>query len=182
MTDQDLPLQKRLGMDYDHSPPWTSFNMVMVLNIGLPIKLPVHRITKEGMTALELNNKITYQRQSYLHGTPTGMQVVLIPISNDINHPVPAIVEEHKLYFNPPNISLMFMWNSEKFHTWDICAPLDKNTPNIAHNICNILKVPIPKIDEDTIDFGNIHDDCRLSYPCLFSIFAFNYLHTQIIF
>ena len=28
MTDQDSPLWERLGMEYDLSPPWTSFNMV----------------------------------------------------------------------------------------------------------------------------------------------------------
>ena len=147
-------------MNYDLIPSWMSFNMVMALNIGLLIKLQVHRITQEGKTALKVN-KISYQRQSYLHGTPTGVQTVFIPASNDVNHQVPVIVEEHKLYFNLHIISLMFTWNSEKSHTWDICAPLNKNTPNINHSMCNNLKVPITEIDEAAINFGCICWACK---------------------
>ena len=79
-------------MSYDLSPPWTSFIMAMALNIGMLTRLEVHRMTKEGKTALEVSSKVTYQRQSYLHCAPTGMQAVFIPTSNDVNHPVPAIV------------------------------------------------------------------------------------------
>ena len=35
MANQDSPLWERLGMDYDLSHPWTSFNMAMALNLGL---------------------------------------------------------------------------------------------------------------------------------------------------
>ena len=51
MTNQESPLWMRLGMHYDLSLPWTSFNMAMALNIRLLINPQVHRMTKEGKTA-----------------------------------------------------------------------------------------------------------------------------------
>ena len=86
-------------MDYDLSPPWTSFNMVMALNLGMLSIPPIHRTAEMGKAILMVNNRATYQRQPYIHDTPAGMQLVFIPATNDENHLVPAIVEEHKLYF-----------------------------------------------------------------------------------
>ena len=40
MAIQDSLLRERLGMDYDLSPPRTSLNMVMALNLGLLIIPP----------------------------------------------------------------------------------------------------------------------------------------------
>ena len=48
MANQDSPLWERLGTDYDLSPPWTSFNMVMALNLGLLIIPPEQSTIKEG--------------------------------------------------------------------------------------------------------------------------------------
>ena len=45
-----------------------------------------------------VNNRATYQRQSWIPEAPTGEQALFIPAASDNNHPVPAIIEEHKLY------------------------------------------------------------------------------------
>ena len=82
-------------------------------------------------------------------------------VSNDVNHLVPAIVEEYKLYINLYIAALMFIWNSEKSVTWDICELLNQNTPNINHSMHDILKVPITDIDEYTINFGCICWACK---------------------
>ena len=59
MANQDTPLWERLGMDYDLSPPWTSFNMVMALNLGLLIIPPEHRTIKRDNALLMVNNRAT---------------------------------------------------------------------------------------------------------------------------
>ena len=111
MTDQNSPLWEKLGMDYILSPSWTSFNMAMALNLVMLSISPIHRTAEMGKAILMVNNRATYHRQSYIHDTPTGMQAVFIPASNSENCLVPAIVEEHKLYFNPCIISFMFTWD-----------------------------------------------------------------------
>ena len=56
---------------------------------------------KRGQPFLMVNIRVTYQRQSWIPEAPTDEQVLFIPAASDDNHPVPAIIEEHKLYFNP---------------------------------------------------------------------------------
>ena len=68
-----------------------------------------------------VNNRITYQRQSWVHDAPTGMQVEFIRATSNKSCPVPAIIEEHKLYFNPCIISLMFAWDPQDCITWGVC-------------------------------------------------------------
>ena len=51
---------------------------------------------------------LTFQEQSWIPNTPKGTQVVFIPTARADNCLVPTIMEEHKLYFNPHIISLMF--------------------------------------------------------------------------
>ena len=46
MANQDSPLWERLGMDNDVNPPWTSFNMVKALKLGLFIIPPEQRTLK----------------------------------------------------------------------------------------------------------------------------------------
>ena len=104
-------------MDYDLSLPWTSFNMAMALNLGLLIIPPEHSTIEEGKALLMVNNKVTYQRQSWIPDAPTGEQVVYIPVTSNENHLVPAIIKEHKLYFNLCIISLMFTWDPEDCFT-----------------------------------------------------------------
>ena len=67
-----------------------------------------------------VNNRATYQRQSWIPETPAGEQVLFIPAASDENCPVPAIIEEHKLYFNPCIISHMFMQDPEDCISWDV--------------------------------------------------------------
>ena len=95
--------------------------MAMALNLWLLIVPPKQSTIKEGKALLKVKNKVTYQRQSWIPNTPTGMQAVFIPATSDENHPVPAIIEEHKLYFNPHIISLMFTWDPDDCITWDVC-------------------------------------------------------------
>ena len=107
-------------MDYDLSPPWTLFNMVVALNFGLLILPPKHSTIEEGKAFLTVNNRATYQRQSWIPDASAGEQAVFIPTASHKNHLVPPIIEEHKLYFNPHIISHMFMWDPEDCITWDV--------------------------------------------------------------
>ena len=68
-----------------------------------------------------VNNRATYQRQSWIPDTPTSEQVVFIPAARADNCPVPTIIEEHELYFNLHIISLTFTWDPENYTTWEIC-------------------------------------------------------------
>ena len=68
-----------------------------------------------------VNNRATYQRQSWIPDAPAGNQEVFIPTARADNCLVPTIIEEHKLYFNPHIISLMFMQDLENCSTWDVC-------------------------------------------------------------
>ena len=108
-------------MDNDLSPPWTLFNITMALNLRLLIIPPEHSTIEEGKALLIVNNKAAYQRQSWIPNAPAAMQIVFIPTAREDNHPVPTIIEEDKLYFNPHIISLMFTWDTETHTTWDVC-------------------------------------------------------------
>ena len=93
--------------------------------------------------------------------TQQAWKQFLFPLQTTLNHPVPAIMKDHKLYINLHIIALMFTWNTEKSLTWDVHKLLDKNTPNINYSVHNNLKVPITDINEDTINFGCIHWACK---------------------
>ena len=56
-----------------------------------------------------VNDRATNQRQLWISEAPTDKQALFIPTASDDNHLVPAIIEEHKLYFSLHIISLMFM-------------------------------------------------------------------------
>ena len=87
-------------MDYDLSPPWTLLNMAMALNLGLLIIPQEERTIERGKAFLMVNNRTTNQRQSWIPEAPAGEQALFIPATSNDNHPVLAIVEEHKLYFD----------------------------------------------------------------------------------
>ena len=107
-------------MDHDLSPPWTSLNMVKTLKLGLFIIPPQQRTLERNKAFQMVNNKVSYQRQSWILEAPAGKQAAFIPTASDANCPVPAIVEEHKLYFNLHIISLMFTQDPENHTTWDV--------------------------------------------------------------
>ena len=121
MANQDSPLWERLGMDHDLSPPWTSLNMVKALKFRLFIIPQEQGTIKSGKAFQMVNNRATDQRQSWIPEAPTGKQELFIPTASDDNHPVPAIIEENKLYFNPCIVSLMFTWDPDNHMTWDVC-------------------------------------------------------------
>ena len=131
MANQDSPLWERLGMDHDPSPPWTLLNLVKALKFGLLVIPPEQRTIKRGKAFQMVNNRATYQRQSWIPEAPAGKQALFIPTASDNDHPVPATIEEHKLYFNPHIISLMFAWNPENCTTWDVHQTDQPNTHNI---------------------------------------------------
>ena len=116
MANQDTPLWERLGIDYDLSPPWTLLNMVMALNLGLLIVPPTQSTIKNDKALLMVNNRVTYQSQSWIPEAPAGEQALFIPAASDENHPVPGIIDEDKLYFNPCIISLMFAWDQGRLY------------------------------------------------------------------
>ena len=120
MANQDSPLWERMGMDHDLIPPWTLLNMGKTLKFGLPIVPPEQRTPERNEAFQMVNDRVTYQRQSWIPEAPTGEQVLFVPTASDNNRPVPAIIEEHKLYFNLCIISLMFMWDPEAHTTWDV--------------------------------------------------------------
>ena len=82
--------------------------MAMALNLQMLIMPPIYRTIEEGKACLMVNNRATYQRQSWIPDTPTGEQAIFILTTRDKKCPVPVIIEEHKFYFNLHIISLMF--------------------------------------------------------------------------
>ena len=67
-----------------------------------------------------VNNGLTFQEQSWVPDACEGAQLVFIPAVIADNHKVTNIIEEHKLFFNPHIIALMFMQEPGLQHTWDI--------------------------------------------------------------
>ena len=126
--------------------------MTMALNLRLLIIPPKHSTIKGGKALLMVNNKVTYQRQSWIPNTPTDVQAVFIPTPSYENHPVPAIIEEHELYFKACIIYLMFMWDPEDCITWDVCRSDGPNVHNINQAMHNTLKVPITIVSKAHIN------------------------------
>ena len=68
-----------------------------------------------------VNSRATYQTQSWIPEAPAHEQLLFIPSPSNDNHPLPTLIEEHKLYFNLDIIGLMFMWDPQNHPTLDIC-------------------------------------------------------------
>ena len=68
-----------------------------------------------------VNDRLTFQEQSWIPNPPKGTQAVFIPAAGADNCPVPTIIEEHKFYFNLHIISLMFTQEPQLHTTWDVC-------------------------------------------------------------
>ena len=75
MANQDSPLWERLGMDHGLSPPWTMLNVAKAFKFRLLIIPPEQRTIKRGKAFQMVNNRATYQRQSWIPEAPTGKQV-----------------------------------------------------------------------------------------------------------
>ena len=145
MAKQDSPLWERLGIDYDLCPHWTLFNMVMALNLRLLIIPPEQRPSERGKALLMVNNRATYQRQSWIPESLTGEQVLFTPVA------------EHKLYFNLCIISLMFLWDPGDCTTWDVCEADQPSICNIDQGMCDALKVPITIVSNADIAYSTTH-------------------------
>ena len=120
MANQESPLWERVGMDHDLSPPWTPLNMVKALKFGLLIIPPEQQTTERNKVFQMVTNRDTYQRQSWMPDAPAGDQAVFIPAARADSCLVPAIIEEHKLYFNLHINSLMSTWDPELCTTGDV--------------------------------------------------------------
>ena len=77
--------------------------------------------------------------------------MLFIPTVSDDNHLVPAITEEHKVYFNPHINSLMFMWDPENCTTWDVCQTDQPNTCNVKRGVHDTLMVFITVMSNSDI-------------------------------
>ena len=99
-----------------------------------------------------VNNRATYQRQLWIPDTPAGKQMVFIPAARADTHLVPAIKEEHKLYFNLCIISFMFMWDPENHATWDVCQSVQPTTCDVDQGVHNTLVVPITVISDANLN------------------------------
>ena len=95
-------------MDHDLSPPWTLLNNVKAFKAGLFAQPAAQRITEENTAYQKVNNGLTFQEQSWVPNTCKGAQLVIIHTERVGNHEVTAIIEEHKLFFNPCVIVLKF--------------------------------------------------------------------------
>ena len=96
-------------MDHDLSPPLTSLNIVKAIKAGLFAQPSAQCIRDENTAYQIINNWLTFQEKSWVPNACKGAQLVIIPAARADNHKVTAIIEEHKLFFNPCIIALMFM-------------------------------------------------------------------------
>ena len=100
-------------MDHDLSPPWTRLNSAKAMKAGL-FAQPLPPCTTEKKKAyLMVNNRLTFQEQSWVPKAGEGAQLVLIPAARADTQEVTAMIREHKLFFNLHTIVLMFMYESQ---------------------------------------------------------------------
>ena len=97
-------------MDHDLSPPWTLLNIMKAINAGLFAQPLPPCTTAKKKAYLMVNNGLTFQEQSWVPEAGKGTQLVLIPAARVHNQEVTAITEEHKLFFNPCIIALVFTY------------------------------------------------------------------------
>ena len=118
-------------MDLDLSPPWSSLNIMKAIKAGL-FAQPLPPCTTEKKKAyLMVNNRLSFQEQSWVPEAGEGTQLVLIPAARADNQEVTTIIEEHKLFFNLCIIALMLTYESQLQNTWDACFSVEPTTCNI---------------------------------------------------
>ena len=110
MANQNSTLWERLGTDHDLSPPWTSLNIVKAIKSGLFLQPPAQRTIERNIAFQMVNDRLTFQEQSWIPNAPEDTQLVFIPARVD-NCAVTAIIEEHKLFFNLCIVALMSIKN-----------------------------------------------------------------------
>ena len=108
MANHDSPLWVRLDMDHNLSSPWTSLNFAKAIKSGLFLQPPAQCTIERNIAFQMVNDRLTFPEQSQIPDTPEGTQLVFIPTARVDSHAVTTIIEEHKLFFNPHIIALMF--------------------------------------------------------------------------
>ena len=73
-------------MDHDLSPPWTSHNIVKAIKAGLFAQPLLQCTTEKKKAYLMVNNRLTFQEQSWVPEACEGAQLVLIPTARADNH------------------------------------------------------------------------------------------------
>ena len=84
-------------------------NIMEAIKSELFIQPPAQCTIDRSIAFQMVNDRLTFQEQSWVPDTPEGAQLVFIPASRADNRVVTTIIEEHKLFFNPLIIALMFM-------------------------------------------------------------------------
>ena len=112
-------------MDHDLSPPWTLLNITKAIKTGL-FAQPSECIARKVSAAYQMvNNRLTFQEQSWVPSAWKGAQLVIVPTARVDNHMESTIIEEHKLFFNPWVIALMFAWESDLWNIWVYIVQFD---------------------------------------------------------
>ena len=89
-----------------------SLNIAKAIKAGL-FAQPLPPCTTEKKKAyLMVNNRLTFQEQSWVPKAGKGTHLVLIPTAREDNQEVTAIIEEHMLFLNLHIIVLMFTYES----------------------------------------------------------------------
>ena len=96
-------------MDHDLSPPWTLLNIMKAIKSVLFAQPPAQHTIEKNIAHQMVKDRLTYQEKPWVPNEPKGVQLVFIRASRGDNHEVTPIIEEHKLFFNPCIIALMFM-------------------------------------------------------------------------
>ena len=138
-------------MDLYLTPLWMLLNVAKATKLGVLIAPQEQKTIKRGQPFLMVNNRATYQRQSWIPEAPTGEQALFITAASNGNCPVPPIIEEHKLNFNLLIISLMFTWDPDNHTTSDIHHADRPNMHDINQGMRGALKVPITVISNANI-------------------------------
>ena len=74
---------------------------------GLFTQPPAQCTIENNVAHRMVNDRLTYQEQSWVADSPEGAQLVFIPTARVDNHKVTTIIEEHNLFFNLHIITLM---------------------------------------------------------------------------
>ena len=87
-------------MDHDLSPPWTLLNIMKAIKLGLFAQPAAQCTIEKNIAHQMINDRLTYQEQSWTPDAPEGTCLVFIHAARVENHEVTTIIEEHKLFFN----------------------------------------------------------------------------------
>ena len=69
-----IKIHHYVGMDHDHSHPWTLLNIVKRLKFGLFIEPPEQYTIERNKAFQMVTDGVTFQRQSWIPDAPEGTQ------------------------------------------------------------------------------------------------------------